>query len=240
MKKITKKTEETKTRKTGEIDESTLDSTERKAIHRLAFHLAMRRAAKDLVEGKDEEKEVPSRTMHSALDEMGNPWDELFGDVDNDDELKKLFHVSSEHRIHLDDDDNDDDEDEDDEDDESAVNEFLHDHYIPNDHGKYVPRPRVKCADGYSVSIQAGDGDGIFCWPHVDTDYFTHVMMHHPTVLDEELLPYRMDLNDEHEFFFFFVPVAVADKVLEKHGGIDGVDDEFHFGDHLFRLILRA
>ena len=108
MKKITKKTEEAKTGKTSKNDtarkitEDDLDSVELSAMHHLAERLAMRRVLKDLFEGKDEEKEAPRRTMHSALDEMGNPWDELFGDSGKGDEQKKPRHDSSDWRIHLD------------------------------------------------------------------------------------------------------------------------------------------
>ena len=235
MKKFTKKPEETKTSKITEtadknekkIPESDLDSVELGAIHRLAFHMALRRVLKEMIEGKggkeprsilsELEKDSdskPGRTMHSALDETGNPWDDLFGkhhsdDADDEDELP--FGEP------------DDEEDEDDEDEEeSETLKFLREHYIPNNHGKYVTRPRAKCADGYSVSIQAGSGSGLRCWPHEDTDEFTHVAVDFPSCVDEELLPYRFDMEDEDEIFYLFVPVEVLDKVLEKHGGIVG------------------
>lgn len=239
MKKFTKKPEEIKTRKDAKtaetadknekkITESNLDSVELGAIHRLAFHMAVRRALKDMVEGKSEKEQEPSRgtlgeeekdsdskpgrTMHSALDEPGNPWDELLGKPGSDDEDELPFGGP------------DDEEEDDDDDEESATNEFLREHYIPNNHGKYVTRPRAKCADGYSVSIQAGSGSGVRCWPNTDTDEFTHVAVDMPTCVDEELLPYRFDLDDPEEIFYFFVPVEVMDKVLEKHGGIVGTE----------------
>lgn len=246
MKKFSKKAEETKTTKTAKTDETSrkikmedLDPVELEAMHRLAAHLAIRRMLKVAVEEAEEKAEEsrPRRTMRSTLDESGNPWDELFGKDDDDmSELEKLFHVSPEHRIRIDpdaetwDDEDDlpfgkphDDEDEDD-DEESMTNEFLREHYIPKKHGKYVPRPRAKCADGYSVSIQAGSGAGVRCWPNEDTDKFTHVALDLPSCVDEELLPYRYDLDDPDEIFYFFVPVEIVDKVLEKHGGIVGTE----------------
>lgn len=241
MKNFSKKAEETKTTKTEEtkarkITEKDLDSVEREALNRLATHLVIRRVLKEAAEEAEEKTGDfrPRRTLHSALDETGNPWDELFGKDDDDmSELEKLFRVSPEHRIHIDpnaeawdDDEDDDDDDDNDEDDaeESATNEFLREHYIPNKHGKYVPRPRAKCADGYSVSIQAGSGAGVRCWPNEDTDKFTHVALDMPSCVDEELLPYRYDLDDPEEIFYFFVPIEVMDKVLEKHGGIVGTE----------------
>ena len=243
MKKIIKKTEEVKTGKNVSIDttrkitEDDLDSVEISAMHHLAERLAMRRVLKDLFEGKDEEKEAPRRTMHSALDEMGNPWDDLFGNSGKDDEQKKPRHDSKDWRIHLDPDEEpweDDDEDDDDDEPESATNKFLSDNYKPNILGLYMPRPRAKCADGYSVSIQAGSGANVHCWPHEDTNEFTHVMLDNPSCEDEELVPYRCDLDDEDEIFYLFVPVEVMDKVLEKHGGIVGKEDD---ADALLRML---
>ena len=252
MKKFCKTPEETKTSKDAKttetaeknekkITEDDLDSVELNAIHRLAFHMAMRRRLKDLIEGekgkepprgilseleKDSDPK-PSRTMHSVLDEMDNPWDELFGKhhSDDDDEDEPPFG----------DPDDDEDDDEDDDDEESATNQFLHEHYIPNNHGKYVPRPRAKCADGYSVSIQAGSGSGVRCWPNEDTDEFTHVALDFPSCVDEELLPYRFDLEDDDEIFYFFVPVEVVDRVLEKHGGIVGTESR---GEYLVKKMF--
>lgn len=216
MKNINNKTVKTQNAKqpeeTKKITREDLDPVELAAMERLAMSLAVRRAIKDLFEEDDDE-----RKPRGILSE-------LLGKDDDDEDIDPFDA--------LDDDDEDEDEDEEE---ASATNEFLREHYTPNHMGRYMSRPRAKCADGYSVSIQAGTGAGVMCWPHEDTDKFTHVMLNTPSVLDEELLPYRMDLNDDHEIFFFFVPVEVVDKVLEKHGGIVGTEKH-----NLTRELLRC
>ena len=268
MKKFTMKPDEAKTSKTRKddetatIDESCLDSVERKAISHLAFNLAMRRVLKDMIEGKDSDEKEPPRGILS----------DLMKD-DDDDELKKLFHIPPEMRIHLDDDEDpweeadDDDEEDDDSGDDAAsyrrlkaqlkkdakktckpeqrkadgdsddelpadVNSFLR-KYRHSECMSYIPKPHIECADGYMVSIQGGQANAVHCWPQEDADEFSHVEVALPSVVDEELLPYRFELDDPEEVIFHFVPVPVMDKVLQKHGGITGVGNE----DEMFVLM---
>lgn len=169
MKKIINKTEKArngKTGKTGEtrknmkIDESDLDPVELSAMHCLAVHLAIRRMLKDLAEGKNDEKEASCGILAD----------------DEEDELKKAFYVSPEHRIHLDPDEETWEEDGDDENEtESAINKFLSDNYKPNIFSLYMPCPRAQCTDDYTVSIQAGSSANDHCWPHEDMNEFPHV-----------------------------------------------------------------
>lgn len=111
-----------------------------------------------------------------------------------------------------------------DEETESATNKFLRETCVPTILGMYVSRPSAICADGYRVSIQASSEPIVHCWPHEDTDRYTHVMLISPSCEDAELVPYRSD-PEVHGGFYFFVPVRVMDKVLEKHGGIVGPAD---------------
>lgn len=85
-----------------------------------------------------------------------------------------------------------------------------------------VTRPMVKCADGYTVSVQAGYG--IRSHPQADADEYTAVELGYPSQSDEEIIPYAENTNRPCETVYNFVPVEIVDKLFEKHGGIVGAD----------------
>ena len=93
------------------------------------------------------------------------------------------------------------------------INEFLR-NYRMQCNGIQVVRPRVKCADGYTVSVQAGEYH--YCSPRADVDHFDKVELGYPSDEDSEL----MDYAEEEER-----PCELVDGVLAKHGGI--VDADF-------------
>lgn len=82
------------------------------------------------------------------------------------------------------------------------------------------PRPRVQCADGYSVSVQAGWG--IYSAPREDADHYTKVELGYPSHVDDELLPYAENPEDPTNTVYGYVPVELVDHVIQKHGGIAG------------------
>ena len=80
-----------------------------------------------------------------------------------------------------------------------------------------VTRPRIRCADGYTVSVQAGWG--IYSAPREDADCYTHVEVGYPSEHHGEFNEWSDGAG-----VFGFVPVDVVDKVLNDHGGIVGAD----------------
>lgn len=68
-----------------------------------------------------------------------------------------------------------------------TINEFLR-KYRRVEHGMNVTRPRVLCADGFTVSVQAGCG--IYSIPRGDADDYTHVELGYPSQGEEALLKY--------------------------------------------------
>lgn len=88
-------------------------------------------------------------------------------------------------------------------------------------------RPYVVCADGFGVSIQAGNS--CYCEPRIsqypENDFIPYetVELGYPSEADEDLLPYQEcpDREDPTESVYGYIPVSIVDKVLEKHGGID-------------------
>ena len=105
-----------------------------------------------------------------------------------------------------------------------TVNEFLakYSKPMPGCSDLMYIRPRVKCADGYTVSIQAGYG--LYSTPRIFADFYTKVELGYPSAVDEDLLEYAESENAPLDTIYAFVPVALIEKVLERHGGIIGAD----------------
>lgn len=102
-----------------------------------------------------------------------------------------------------------------------TINEFLQE-YRRVELGMNVTRPRVRCADGFTVSVQAGYG--LRSWPGDDANYYTHVELGYPSGVEKDLLSYAEDKTRPKDTVYNYVPVTLVDKVLEAHGGIAGAD----------------
>lgn len=102
-----------------------------------------------------------------------------------------------------------------------TVNDFLR-KFRKVEHGMNVTRPRVLCADGFTVSVQAGHG--LYSTPNCDADAYTQVELGFPSTKDEALMKYAQNRKQPTETIYGSVPVELVDKVLEAHGGITGAD----------------
>lgn len=87
----------------------------------------------------------------------------------------------------------------------------------------YAQIARVKCGDGYSVSIQASSGH--YCSPRLTlssvSDYESFELGF-PTVGDSELIEYAENTEDLTDTVYGYVPREVIEAVIAKHGGIVG------------------
>lgn len=101
-----------------------------------------------------------------------------------------------------------------------TINDFLQ-KYRRVRFGYNVCRPRVRCADGYTVSVQAGAG--IYSDPRADAAKYRKVELGYPSILDPELANWAEDPNT-CDTVFAFVPVDLVDMICAKHGGIVGAD----------------
>jgi hypothetical protein len=80
--------------------------------------------------------------------------------------------------------------------------------------------PRIRCADGFSMSVQASDFH--CCTPKTLDGPYSHVEVGYPSEPQEKLLPYRIaeeDIDLEHSIFGH-VPVAVLVEIINDHGGL--------------------
>ena len=80
-------------------------------------------------------------------------------------------------------------------------------------------RPRVKCADGFEVSVQASFGH--YCSPRDSGDIrYDEVELGYPNMVEPELLEYAEDPDEPKNTVYGYVPVELVNKIIEKHGGI--------------------
>ena len=83
-------------------------------------------------------------------------------------------------------------------------------------------RKRVKCADGFSVSIQASENH--YCTPRIDGAYieYENVELGFPSD-DESLIEEYSEMMEDTtltQSVYPYVPAEIVKKVLDKHGGM--------------------
>ena len=83
----------------------------------------------------------------------------------------------------------------------------------------YVPIPPIVCVDGFKISVQASSCH--YCSPREDAayEYYT-VECGFPSVAEELIAEYAEDPADLTGTVYAYVPVAIAEQLLELHGGI--------------------
>jgi hypothetical protein len=87
--------------------------------------------------------------------------------------------------------------------------------------GSYAYRvmPRVVCADGFEMSVQASSTH--YCTPRENEEpYYSTVEVGYPSQVVPELLPY-IDGSDGNptESVYGGVPVDVVNRIVAAHGG---------------------
>lgn len=84
-------------------------------------------------------------------------------------------------------------------------------------------RKRAKCADGFSVSIQASRYH--YCEPRQTfSDKFESLELGYPSKKDKLIMPYAELPERPKRTVYCYVPWDVVKKLVKKHGGIVGVD----------------
>ena len=95
-----------------------------------------------------------------------------------------------------------------------TINEFLQ----KTNYCGFGVRPRVHCADGFSVSVQASQFH--YCRPRIDSaEKYDKVELGYPSAADELITDYAED-RTYTDTVYDYVPVEIVDKLIEKHGGI--------------------
>jgi hypothetical protein len=81
--------------------------------------------------------------------------------------------------------------------------------------------PRIVCADGYSISVQARSSS--YCLPRENNVPHTHMEGGYPSMIPgKELLKYMEggEYTDPCDTVYPYVPREVLERELELHGGI--------------------
>lgn len=77
---------------------------------------------------------------------------------------------------------------------------------------------RVRCKDGFSFSVQAGDMS--YCTPRDNEGPYSQVECGYPSEHEELLTRYAEDKEKPTDTVYGWVPVNIVTLVIAKHGGI--------------------
>lgn len=108
-----------------------------------------------------------------------------------------------------------------------TVQEFLKESYDANEFERVsigrMMRPRVKCNDGFEVSIQASYTH--YCYPRKTfAGPYDEVELGYPSEADSLIDIYAEDIEEPTHTVYGYVPIDIVEKLIEKHGGI--VEDQ--------------
>lgn len=79
--------------------------------------------------------------------------------------------------------------------------------------------PRVVCADGFSMSVQAHDG--AYCSPRTNNaPTYKEVEVGFPSAEEPLLMEYCEDCKDPTGTVYAYVPARIVTNVIAKHGGM--------------------
>jgi len=88
-----------------------------------------------------------------------------------------------------------------------------------NGQGYGKPYPRIKCADGFSFSVQAGEYS--YCSPrYFCASYYNSVEVGFPSARDDALMDFAEDPSDPTETVYGYVPVEIVEEIIRRHGGM--------------------
>ena len=81
-----------------------------------------------------------------------------------------------------------------------------------------MPASPIECADGFSMSVQAGSM--LYCSPRNNDGPYTHFEVGFPSEREELLMPYVEDEFRPTDTVYAQVPIEVIVEVINKHGGV--------------------
>ena len=88
-----------------------------------------------------------------------------------------------------------------------------------------IPRPRILCKDGASISVQANSN--CYCSPRNDTGPYTHVEVGYPSHPFPEAVTYKEDFDaDDCDTIFAYVPIELVETWIYSHGGFAPIESE--------------
>ena len=101
------------------------------------------------------------------------------------------------------------------------LNKWLKEHReIVNIGGAWTfqrPRPRITCADGVSLSVQAGEL--LYSTPRQDFGPYSAVEVGFPSILPEGWDEWA-ETKDTTETVWGYIPIEKVEEFIDLHGGI--------------------
>ena len=94
------------------------------------------------------------------------------------------------------------------------INKYFDDN--PKGFGTHYPQ--IKCADGFTLSVQASQYH--YCTPRLDKSFYVAVEVGFPSEKEDLLMEWAETPDDPTGTVYGWVPVDVVEKVIDKHGGI--------------------
>lgn len=85
-------------------------------------------------------------------------------------------------------------------------------------HGIYFA-PRITCADGFSMSVQAGDH--AYCTPRSNFGPWDEFEVGFPSESVPELMSFAENPDDPTGTVYACVPTEIIERVIAVHGGMD-------------------
>lgn len=81
----------------------------------------------------------------------------------------------------------------------------------------YMPRNRIICNDGTTLSVQVGEN--LYCIPRNNEGPWTHVEVGFPSVTPPESWAEYADGSFPSSDVYAYVPVALVEEYIAAHGG---------------------
>jgi len=97
-----------------------------------------------------------------------------------------------------------------------TVKEYLEKTFVDNE---YNVRPRIKCNDGFSVSVQGGTRFH-YCSPRQLCNIYSEVELGFPSRRIPELDKYAEEKKRHTKTVFAYVPIEKVERLIEQHGGM--------------------
>lgn len=104
---------------------------------------------------------------------------------------------------------------------ENKIRDWLKDTYKKLTPTMLMIRPRLRCYDGFEISVQASNGH--YCKPRENLKDCNYVELElgFPSYVDKTILPYAEDKGNPTKTIYPFVPVDVVNKMILTHGGLE-------------------
>lgn len=109
------------------------------------------------------------------------------------------------------------------------LSEYMSKHYKKVEHNVFdmIDRfPRIRCADGFTISIQAGET--LYCAPRDNGGWWYQMEAGFPSAKpSSEMMQYAENPDDPTQTVYGYVPIEVLQRELDLHGGIIGCAKDF-------------